>query len=54
MDPSLMYPPYNPNNNSAYFLIHDNEIKYILIRLKLALHQLNKYGIDKFTMNLKR
>ena len=48
----LPTPPYNPNNNTTYFLdTHDNNLKYILIKkLKLSLHQLNKYGIDKLSI----
>ncbi len=48
----LPTPPYNPNNNTTYYFdTHDNNLKYILIKkLKLALHQLNKYGIDKLSI----
>jgi hypothetical protein len=45
---------YLPNNNAFYIYdTHDNILKYILIKkLKLDVNQLNKHGIDEFTIEL--
>ena len=38
-------------HTTYFFDTHDNNLKYILIKkLKLSLHQLNKYGIDKLSI----